>query len=144
MNTAPVRKKITLALIKVSMMEGKGADAMKPLVFAVFEALLPEDVILYCYDERVEALPEKIDADIIALSVETFAAKHAYLLAKKYKTPHNQILMGGFHPSALPQEALRYCDTVLIGDAEGTLPEYLSDFKNGFFEKSMWQANTRP
>lgn len=118
-----------VTLIKVSMLEGKGSDAMKPLIFAVFHAVTPSDVTVEYFDERIETLPDIIDSDVIALSVETFAAKHAYDLAKKYKTPNNQIVMGGFHPTALPEEALEHCDTVLIGDAEDTWPEYLADLK---------------
>jgi len=119
-----------VTLIKVSMMEGKGYDAMKPLIFAIFDAITPDDIEMSYIDERVEDLPDFIDSDVIALSVETFAARRAYNIAKKYKTTHNQIVMGGFHPSAMPDEALEYCDTVLIGDAEDTWPAYLEDLKN--------------
>ena len=116
-------------IIKVSMLEGKGYDAMKPLLFAIMDAITPSDIEMEYYDERIEDLPDKIDSDIIALSVETFAARHAYELAKKYKTKKNKIVMGGFHPTMLPDEALKHCDTVLIGDAEDTWPKYLEDFK---------------
>ena len=120
-----------VTLIKVSMMEGKSYDALKPLVFAIFDAITPEDVEMRYIDDRIEDLPEVMDSDIIALSVETFAAGRAYRLARKYKTPHNHIVMGGFHPTALPEEALCYCDTVLVGDAEDTWPQFLSDYTKG-------------
>ena len=120
-----------VTLIKVSMLEGKGYDAMKPLIFAIFEAITPADVEMEYIDERVEDIPETMDADVIALSVETFAAKRAYEVARKYKTVRNKIVMGGFHPTVLPDEALEYCDTVLIGDAEDTWPEYLKDYREG-------------
>lgn len=120
-----------VTLIKVSMLEGKGYDAMKPLIFAIFESITPPDVEMEYIDERVEDIPGVIDADIIALSVETFAAKHSYEIARKYKTQRNKIVMGGFHPTMLPDEALEYCDTVLIGDAEDTWSEYLKDYREG-------------
>ena len=120
-----------VTLIKVSMLEGKGYDAMKPLIFAIFEAITPVDVEMEYIDERVEELPEVIGSDVIALSVETFAARHAYEIARKYKTEKNRIIMGGFHPTVLPDEALEHCDTVLIGDAEDTWPEYLKDYRAG-------------
>ncbi|MBQ7847933.1 MAG: cobalamin-dependent protein, partial [Clostridia bacterium] len=119
-----------VTLIRVSMMEGKGHDAMKPLIFAIFDAITPADIQMVYIDERVEPLPPIMDSDVIALSVETFAARRAYDIAKKYKTPNNKIVMGGFHPSALPEEALQYCDTVLVGDAEDTWLAYLKDLKN--------------
>ena len=128
-------------VIKVSMIDGKGYDAMKPLLFGIMDAITPEYVEMEYYDERVEDLPEKIDSDIIALSVETFAAKRAYQLAKKYKTKKNIVVMGGFHPTMLPNEALEHCDAVLIGDAEDTWVELLNDYKNGHVRKTYTSSN---
>ena len=130
-----------VTVIKVSMLEGKGYDAMKPLLFAIMDAITPKNIKMEYYDERVEDLPEKIDSDVIALSVETFAARRAYELARKYKTKKNTIVMGGFHPTMLPDEALEYCDTVLIGDAEDTWPEFLNDFRKHKHKKKYVSSN---
>lgn len=130
-----------VTLIKVSMLEGKGYDAMKPLIFAIFEAITPADVEMEYIDERVEELPEMIDSDIIALSVETFAARRAYEIARKYRTDKNRIIMGGFHPTVLPDEALEHCDTVLVGDAEDTWPEYLKDYSAGITKDRYISSN---
>ena len=48
-------------------------------------------------DERVEKLPDAIDSDIIAFSVETYTAKRAHILAGKYRTDHNIIVMDYYH-----------------------------------------------
>ncbi|MCR5357610.1 MAG: B12-binding domain-containing radical SAM protein [Lachnospiraceae bacterium] len=113
------------------MMYSKGKDALKPLVFPIVEALTPDDFDISFYDERIESLPDKPDADIVAFSVETFAAKHAYELADKYKKYGLRTVMGGFHASAMPDEVLKHADTVLVGDAEDTWVSYLEDVKNG-------------
>lgn len=120
-----------VTLIKVSMLEGKGYDAMKPLIFPIIESVTPNDVEMEYIDERIEEIPDVINSDVIALSVETFAARRAYQIAKKYKTDKNIIVMGGFHPTSMPEEALQYCDTVLIGDAEDTWPLFINDCKKG-------------
>ena len=130
-----------VTVIKVSMLEGKGYDAMKPLLFAIMDTITPEDIEVEYYDERVEDLPDKIDSDVIALSVETFAARRAYELCKKYKSKKNKIVMGGFHPSMLPDEALEHCDSVLIGDAEDTWPKFLLDMKKGKIKKKYVSSN---
>ena len=124
-----------VTLIKVSMLEGKGYDAMKPLIFPIIESVTPKDVEIEYIDERIEDIPDTIDSDIIALSVETFAARRAYQIAKKYKTNKNVVVMGGFHPTSMPEEAIEYCDTILIGDAEDTWPEFLKDFSKGDVKK---------
>lgn len=127
-----------ITFIKVSMMDGKGYDAMKPLIFPIIESLTPKNIDVEYIDERIEEIPEKIESDIIALSVETFAARRAYNIAKKYKTDKNKIVMGGFHPTMLPDEALEYVDTVLIGDAEDTWPNYISDVLEGKEKKKYF------
>ena len=43
-----------VTLIKVSMFGDKSYDAMKPLVFAVFDAITPKDVQIEYIDERIE------------------------------------------------------------------------------------------
>ncbi len=133
-----------VTLIKVSMFGDKSHDAIKPLVFAVFDAITPKDVEMEYIDERIEPLPQTIDADVIALSVETFAARRAYDIARKYKTPSNRIVMGGFHPSAVPEEALAFCDTVLVGDAEDTWPAFLEDCQNGAPKTTYISAHRHP
>ena len=133
-----------VTLIKVSMLEGKGYDAMKPLIFPIIESVTPKDVEIEYIDERIEDIPDRIDSDVIALSVETFAARRAYQIAKKYKTNQNKIVMGGFHPSAEPEEALEYCDAVLIGDAEDTWPVFIEDLKKGEIKKQYVSTNTKP
>lgn len=35
--------------------------------------------------------------------------------------------MGGYHPTLLSDEVARYCDSVVIGDAEGVWSTILSD-----------------
>lgn len=133
-----------VSLIKVSMFGDKSFDAMKPLLFAVFDAITPTDVQMEYIDERIESLPETIDSDVIALSVETFAARRAYDIAQKYKNQHNHIVMGGFHPSAVPDEALEFCDTVLVGDAEDTWPIFLADFRAGTAKQIYISENKCP
>ncbi len=133
-----------IVFIKVNMMYSKGRDALKPLIFPIVEALTPDDFSLTFYDERIESLPGEFDADIIAFSVETFAAKHAYELAVRYKKDGVRIVMGGFHASAMPDEVLEYADTVLVGDAEDTWVSYLEDVKKGCEKRRYDSKNLCP
>ncbi|MBQ4077866.1 B12-binding domain-containing radical SAM protein [bacterium] len=124
-----------IAFIRPSMFGHNSKDAMYPLVFAITKAITPKDVEIIFYDERVEKIPESIDADIIAMTVETFSAKRAYLLAKKYKEQGKIVLLGGFHPTACPDEAIEYCDSVLIGEIESIWKKIINDIKNNALKK---------
>ena len=120
-----------IAFIRLNMFAHISSDAMKPILFGIIWALTPQQHELCFYDERAESLPETLDADIIAFSVETYTAKRAYILAKKYRNAQNIIVMGGFHASVMADEMLRYADSVLIGDAEDTWGTFLADCEAG-------------
>ncbi|MBQ8927966.1 MAG: B12-binding domain-containing radical SAM protein [Oscillospiraceae bacterium] len=120
-----------IVFIRLNMFEHIASDAMKPILFSIIKSLTPpRDDILFL-DERAETLPETLDADIIAFSVETYTAKRAYILSKKYRRPGTVIVMGGFHASVMPDEMLLYADSVLIGDAEDTWGDFLEDCRRG-------------
>jgi radical SAM superfamily enzyme YgiQ (UPF0313 family) len=68
------------------------------------------------------------DVDLVAISAMTTQANRAYALADDYRSLDVPVIMGGIHPSALPDEALQHCNTVCRGDAESTLPHLIADF----------------
>lgn len=126
------------------MFEGKSHDAMKPLIFPIIAGLTPKMHQIDFIDDRIEELPNELSSDIIALSADTFSAKRAYILARKYKTKNNIIVIGGFHATILPQECEDYADVVMIGDAEDTWPKLLNDYENSEIKRkyiSEYQAS---
>lgn len=80
------------------------------------------------YEELYKDLePENIiDADVICIYTMTSNTPRAYQLAhilkKEYK---KRIIIGGMHASALPEEALRYADQVVIGEAETVIVDLI-------------------
>jgi radical SAM superfamily enzyme YgiQ (UPF0313 family) len=104
---------------------------MEPLVFAILAGLTPKDVELDVFDERIEPLPTDHDTDLIALTVDTYTARRAYQIAAQYRERGIPVVMGGYHPSFLPQEALVYADAVVIGDAEGIWAQLVRDAMQG-------------
>lgn len=131
-----------ITFIRVNMFEYESSDAMKPLLFGIIKSLTPNRHEIDFIDERAEKLPEKIDSDIIAFSVETFTAKRAYILARKYKNDKNIIVMGGFHAAVMSDEMLEYADSVIIGDAEGAWVEFLSDCENGSPKRKYYSGES--
>ncbi len=124
-----------IAFIRPSMFGQLSKDAMYPLVFAITKSLTPKDVEIVFYDERVEKFPNNIEADVIAMTVETFSAKRAYKLAEKFKKENKKVIMGGFHPTACPDEAMEYADSVIIGEIETQWQNVIEDIKNNQLKK---------
>ena len=56
-------------------------------------------------------------------------AKRAYEIADKFRNLGVTVVLGGYHPSALPEEAKKHADSVVIGEAEDTWPILLDDLK---------------
>jgi radical SAM superfamily enzyme YgiQ (UPF0313 family) len=120
-----------IAIIKPNMFGEQASDSLTPLLFAILKPLTSSDIQLDFYDENIERLPKQIDCDAVALSVETFTAKRAYLIAADFSRRGIPVIMGGFHPSACPDEALEHADAIAIGDADDTWPQIVEDLKTG-------------
>ena len=120
-----------ITLIRPHLIQKRAADALEPLVFAILASLTPPDVELAFYDDRIEPIPFDQPTDLVALTVETFTAKRAYQIAAQYRKRGIPVVMGGFHPTLIPNEAQQYADSVIIGDAENVWPEIVRDARTG-------------
>lgn len=119
-----------IALIRPNMGDYRSSDAMPPLAMGILAARAGgREVVLY--DDKVEAVPETLDADLIAMSVETFTARRAYELAARFRRQGKRLVMGGYHPTFLPREALAHADAIVVGDAEGAWEQLLADAEAG-------------
>jgi len=104
---------------------------LEPLEQAILAALTPRGVKLKAYDERIETLPYDEPTDLVALSVCTFSAKRAYEIAASWRARGVKVVMGGYHPTLVPGEAIQHADAIAVGDAESTWPRMLRDLDAG-------------
>lgn len=104
---------------------------MEPLALSTLAGLTPKDIEVELIDERIEELPLEYDADIVAITIETYTAKRAYQISKKIREQGVTVVMGGIHVNLLPDEVEKHCDSILLGGAEGGIWEkMIQDFKN--------------
>jgi radical SAM superfamily enzyme YgiQ (UPF0313 family) len=85
------------------------------------------------YSESISRIPidDIIDADIIFLSIFTFAATRGYKLAKFLKKHSKAIIvLGGLHASMNYKEAVKYCDYVMTGEGDETILQFIKALKN--------------
>ncbi|UCG17685.1 MAG: B12-binding domain-containing radical SAM protein [Phycisphaerales bacterium] len=104
-----------------------------PVGVAVCAAAVPDDWTVEIVDECISETPHqpKGDVDVVGISAMTTQARRAYALADAYRRLGVTVLMGGIHPSVMPDEALGHCDAVCIGDGETCLPRMLGDWQRG-------------
>lgn len=120
-----------ITFIRPNMYDARSSDAMEPLCFAILKSLTPPDFDVSFFDERLEPVPLDHATDLLALTVETYTARRAYQIADHYRDRGIPVVMGGYHPTFLPDEALQHADAVVRGDAEGIWPQVLDDAANG-------------
>jgi radical SAM superfamily enzyme YgiQ (UPF0313 family) len=94
-------------------------------------AALPPGVTAQIVDEEVDVLDFDTDADLIGISFMTFNAPRAYEIADRFRAKGKKVVVGGYHPSLLPDEAAAHADSVCVGEAEGTVPRMIDDFRHG-------------
>src|SRR5688572_18537409 len=124
-----------ITFIRPNFCDARSTDAMEPLVFAILAAQTPDDVVVTLVDERLEAIPYDAATDLVAITVETYNARHSYQIATRYRQRGVPVVMGGYHPTFLPEEALQYADAVVVGDAEGVWEQVVRDARNGALRK---------
>jgi len=132
-----------LTFIRPSIYGTRAHDAMEPLAFAILAGLTRSTITLSLYDERVEEVPAHLDTDVVALTVETYTARRAYQLATRFRQQGIKVIMGGYHPTFLPDEALQFADAVVLGDAEGVWGQILHDLPRGKLQ-SRYQSAALP
>lgn len=105
------------------------------LALHILAALTPPDIELTVIDEQMDDLDFKKEYDLAGISIMTANAIRGYSIAKSLKEKGTKIVFGGIHASVLPDEALKYGDAVVIGEAEGVWHKVIDDFKNGQLKK---------
>jgi radical SAM superfamily enzyme YgiQ (UPF0313 family) len=106
---------------------------MEPLAPATLAGLTPRDreTEIRFYDDRMEPIPFDEPTDLVAISVETYTAKRSYQIASEFRRRGVPVVMGGFHPTLVPDEAREYAESIVVGEAEGLWPQVIADFRNG-------------
>jgi radical SAM superfamily enzyme YgiQ (UPF0313 family) len=105
-----------------------------PLALGILAALTPSDWQVKIADENFQAFRFR-EADLVGITAMTASANRAYEIAAIYREKGIPVVMGGIHASSLPDEALRYVDSVVIGEAEGIWDQVLGDAAGGVLQK---------
>jgi radical SAM superfamily enzyme YgiQ (UPF0313 family) len=111
-------------------LSGSLSSRYPPLGLGILAALTPDSWEVALIDENFEPFKYQ-EADLVGLTAFTASAPRAYEIAGIYREQGIPTVMGGIHASMLPEEALHYVDTVVIGEAESLWPEVINDFAHG-------------
>ncbi|MGE5578024.1 MAG: B12-binding domain-containing radical SAM protein [Syntrophothermus sp.] len=114
-----------------------------PLNLGMLAALTPPDWEVEVVDESVQPVDLDAPVDLVAITAITSVAPKAYQLADAFRARGARVVLGGIHASALPWEAAKHADAVVVGEAELSWPKVLADFKEGRLAK-LYECPDRP
>src|SRR4030095_8009329 len=92
-----------------------------PLTLTTLASLVPAEIpaTLTLLDEGVDEIdPGAIDADLVGITAITGTAPRAYELAREFRARGVPVVLGGVHPTLVPDEAVRHAESVVVGSAE--------------------------
>ncbi|MFW6180787.1 MAG: B12-binding domain-containing radical SAM protein [Spirochaetota bacterium] len=106
------------------------------LALQILAGLTPREHQVTIVEEEIEDLDLDTECDLVGISCMTANVTRGYCLAREFKARGKTVVMGGVHPTLLPDEALRHADSVVIGEAEGVWERLLEDFTAGRLERT--------
>ena len=93
--------------------------------------LTDDDWDITIIDENTQRIDFDILPDLVGVSLMTPLAPRGYAIADEYRRRNIPVVLGGIHPTMMPDEAAMHADAVVTGEAEATWTEVLADARTG-------------
>lgn len=104
-------------------------STFQPLGLAYTAAVTPSHWEVKIADENIEPFVYE-EADLVGITAFTSNINRAYDIAGLYRAKGIKVIIGGIHGSMLPDEALQYADSVVIGEVENIWKQVIEDFES--------------
>lgn len=101
-----------------------------PLGLLTIGALTPQKHEIKILDENVKKINYNEKADLVGITVNVNTSNRAYKISQEFRARGIPVILGGIHVSANPNEALKYSDSVCIGEVENVWENILYDTEN--------------
>jgi radical SAM superfamily enzyme YgiQ (UPF0313 family) len=114
-----------------------------PLTLTTLAYLIPPEIEsrITLLDEGVDEIDAaKIEADLVGITAITGTAPRAYEMCRTFQSRGIPVVLGGVHPTLMPEEAMRHADSAVIGYAEESWPQLLRDFVSGRMRRRYDQS----
>jgi len=112
------------------------------LGLTLLASLFPKTYDVKIVNEVIEEVDFDSDVDLVGITGLTCVIQRAYSIADRFRKRGVKVILGGVHPSLLPDEAKEHADSVFIGEAEGMLDKLIEDFESGnlkpFYKNREW------
>jgi len=86
-------------------------------------------------DADWQAIPSGDGFNLVGITVTTFTSERVYDLVREFNKQGAKVILGGVHPSILPEECLDHTDSVVVGEAEYVWKDVLRDAEKGRLQR---------
>uniref|UniRef100_A0A7C3V4J7 B12-binding domain-containing radical SAM protein n=1 Tax=Desulfobacca acetoxidans TaxID=60893 RepID=A0A7C3V4J7_9BACT len=97
--------------------------------------LTPKNVMVDLVDDRMAAIPYDRPYDLVGITCTCATSPRAYEIAAEFRRRGVPVVMGGFHVSLHPEEAMEHSDAVVVGEAESVWEEVIADARGGRLQR---------
>ena len=106
--------------------------------------MTPENVEIVLVQDDFDEVDCTGSFDLVGITAMIQNVDRAYEIADQFRARGVYVVIGGIHPTVLPEEVSRHADTVIVGEAEELWPRFLQDFENGEPQKHLPAPSALP
>ena len=127
---------VTIILVKIELIApAVEENARVPnLAMPILASLSPTDAEISFTDDLLAPIDlgrDLKEVDLVGITVLSKTALRAYNIADAYRKKGIPVVLGGIHPTALPEEAKVHADSIVLGESEEVWPRLVEDARTG-------------
>ncbi|HEX9883225.1 MAG TPA: radical SAM protein [Desulfobaccales bacterium] len=123
----------------VGQVSKSGKAGFARVTLTTIAALTPPQHEVVIHDARLGDPDYDGDWDLVGFTGMTCEIPHVYQMADEFRKRGKTVVIGGYHATALPEEAAKHADIVVLGEGEGVWPQILLELENGGAKQSNYQ-----
>jgi hypothetical protein len=109
-----------------------------PPLFVILKALTPKNYKIRIFNSILWRNHYYQSGKIVAITCYSANSPEAYHLAKEFRNRGSKVILGGPHVSVFPDEALEFCDSVVVGEVENVWADIIRDYENDELKPKYW------
>ena len=89
--------------------------------------ITPKKHVVKIVNENYDTLDfDEKKVDLVGLTCYTMTAPRVYEIADEFRKRGIPVVLGGYHPTAMPDEAKQHADSIVLGMAEASWPRLIN------------------
>ncbi len=118
-----------------------GKAGFARITLTTLAALVPFEHEVLIHDARLSEPDYDGAWDLVGFTGMTCEIPHVYRMADRFRAAGKRVVIGGYHASALPEEACEHADIVVVGEAETLWPRIIAACADGGPRQAIYRSD---